>query len=105
MKKLISILLAVILIAAMFAGCKGKKATVSDYSGMENVQAMIEYAQMLEEQGNKEAAAQVWAMIPDAADESAREELRNEAEGSNEMQAFESMGNANGIINSLKGGK
>jgi PBP1b-binding outer membrane lipoprotein LpoB len=74
MKKLISILLAVILIAAMFAGCKGKKATVSDYSGMENVQAMIEYAQMLEEQGNKEAAAQVWAMIPDAADESARED-------------------------------
>ena len=108
MKKLISILLAVVLLATVFAGCgkdKQKESESSAIGSMADVQAMIEYAEMLEEQGNKEAAAQVWAMIPDAADESAREELRGEAEGSNEMQALENVSEANNLINSLKGGK
>ena len=107
MKKVISILLAVVLLATVFAGCgkdKQKGSESSAIGSMADVNAMIEYAQMLEEQGNKEAAAQVWAMIPDAADESAREELREEAEGSNEMQALENVSEANNLINSLKGG-
>ena len=106
MKKMISILLAVVIIATVFVGCgKAKQKETETAAPMADVQAMVEYAEQLEAEGNTEAAAQVWALIPGAADESAREELRNEAEGSNEMQAFESMGNANGIINSLKGGK
>ena len=107
MKKVISILLAVVLLATVFAGCgkdKQKGSESSAIGSMADVHAMIEYAQMLEEQGNKEAAAQVWAMIPDAADESAREEIRNSAEGSDEMQALESVSEANDLINSLKGG-
>lgn len=107
MKKLISILLAVVLLATVFVGCgkeKQKGSETETVSSMADVQAMIEYAETLEEQGNKEAAAQVWAMIPDAADESAREEIRNSAEGSDEMQALESVSEANDLINSLKGG-
>lgn len=106
MKKLISILLAVVIIATVFVGCgKAKQKETETASPMADVQAMAEYAEMLEAEGNAEAAAQVWSMIPDAADEAAREELRNEAESSNEMQAFENMGEANDIINSIKGGK
>ena len=107
MKKVISILLAIVLVGTVFAGCgkeKQKGSKTETVSSMVDVQAMIEYAETLEEQGNKEAAAQVWAMIPDAADESAREEIRNSAEGSDEMQALESVSEANDLINSLKGG-
>jgi len=75
MKKIISILLAVVIIATVFIGCGKSKSQNAEVSvPTENVQAMLEFAMELEESGQHEAAAQIYAMLPDAANEAAAAE-------------------------------
>ena len=100
MKKLISVLLAVILIAAMFAGCKGKKAEVTA-ENMQNVQAMIDYAEQLESEGNTDAAAAVWALIPEAAEREAAQAAQNAIEDNSQAQAYGAMSEAQDLASAM----
>ena len=92
-------------VAAMFAGCKGKKATVSDYSGMENVHAMVEYAEQLEAEGNTDAAAAVWALIPETAEKAAQADAQKAIEDNSQAQAYGAMGEAQDLASAMQNEK
>jgi thioredoxin-like negative regulator of GroEL len=100
MKKTISILLAVVLLATVFAGCKSKKSE-SDFSAMQNVQAMLEYAEELEANGQHEAAAQIYAMLPDAANEAAAEEGQKLIESDPNVRIAKGADEARDILNDV----
>ena len=106
MKKVVAILLVLVLAVAFCACGKKNKADVEGAQAvepMQNVQAMMDYAQMLEEQGNHDAAAKVWALIPEAAEQSAREEVIDDAENNDELRALEQLSEANAYAQAAKG--
>ena len=102
MKKTISILLAVVLLATVFAGCgKAKKAEVSDYAGMANAQQIAEYARKLEAEGNTDAAAAVWALIPESAEREAAQAAQNAIEDNSQAQAYGAMSEAQDLASAM----
>jgi len=101
MKKTISILLAVVLLATVFAGCsKSNKAEVTA-ENMQNVQAMVDYAEQLEAEGNTDAAAAVWALIPGAAEKEAAQAAQNAIEDNSQAQAYGAMSEAQDLASAM----
>jgi len=101
MKKFVSILLAVVLLATVFAGCsKSNKAEVTA-ENMQNVQAMVDYAEQLEAEGNTDAAAAVWALIPGAAEKEAAQAAQNAIEDNSQAQAYGAMSEAQDLASAM----
>lgn len=109
MKKVISIMLAVLMLFALCAcGSKdgGNKAgRPTTYDGKNEYEALLNYADRLEEAGNAEAAALVRARIPQAAAGEAREKIEEYMQNNEQFQMFENMEDAIEIADALKGGK
>ena len=112
MKKLtkgLALLLALILLFALCAcGSKdgGNKAgRPTTYDGKNEYEALLNYADRLEEAGNAEAAALVRSKIPQAAAGEAREKIEEYMQNNEQFQMFENMEDAIEIADALKGGK
>lgn len=102
MKKIISILLAVVIIATVFIGCgksNGKNAEVS--VSAENAQEMLEFAMELEKSGQHEAAARIYQMIPDAALEAAAEEGQEIIDSMPEKKVIDGADEARDMLNDI----
>lgn len=87
-------LLALLLLFSilLFSGCGTKKgkSRPTDYDGDNSVAALIDYAQRLEEAGNTEAAARIYAMIEKSAG-AADIELSDDQELVDEYQKAKSL--------------
>jgi len=109
MKKVVAIILAVLMLFALCAcGSKdgGNKAgRPTTYDGKNEYEALLNYANRLEEAGNAEAAALVRARIPQAAAGEAREKIEEYMQNNEQFQMFENMEDAIEIADALKGGK
>lgn len=109
MKKVVAIMLAVLMLFALCAcGSKdgGNKAgRPTTYDGKNEYEALLNYANRLEEAGNAEAAALVRARIPQAAAGEAREKIEEYMQNNEQFQMFENMEDAIEIADALKGGK
>lgn len=109
MKKVVAIMLAVLMLFALCAcGSKdgGNKAgRPTTYDGKNEYEALLNYADRLEEAGNAEAAALVRARIPQAAAGEAREKIEEYMQNNEQFQMFENMEDAIEIADALKGGK
>ncbi|MBQ9376047.1 MAG: hypothetical protein IJU04_06925 [Ruminococcus sp.] len=73
--------------------------------GMKNIQAMIDYAQRLEKEGNEDAATQVWALIPKAAEKAAKEQAKQDIENRDDMKILGQIHEATELADDLGGGK
>ena len=101
MKKVFTVLIAVLLVALVFVGCsKSNKAEVTA-ENMQNVQAMVDYAEQLEAEGNTDAAAAVWALIPDAAEREAAQAAQNAIEDNSQAQAYGAMSEAQDLASAM----
>ena len=67
----------------------------------ENLSAMLDYAKRLEENGNYDAAAQIYSMIPDRAKDAANNEAKKIIENTPEKQVIDRIGEAREIINDV----
>lgn len=109
MKKVVAIILAVLMLFALCAcGSKdaGNKAgRPTTYDGKNEYEALLNYADRLEESGNAEAAALVRSKIPQAAAGEAREKIEEYMQNNEQFQMFENMEDAIEIADALKGGK
>lgn len=109
MKKVVAIILAVLMLFALCAcGSKdgGNKAgRPTTYDGKNEYEALLNYADRLEEAGNAEAAALVRSKIPQAAAGEAREKIEEYMQNNEQFQMFENMEDAIEIADALKGGK
>ena len=109
MKKVVAIILAVLMLFALCAcGSKdgGNKAgRPTTYDGKNEYEALLNYANRLEEAGNAEAAALVRSKIPQAAAGEAREKTEEYMQNNEQFQMFENMEDAIEIADALKGGK
>lgn len=109
MKKVVAIILAVLMLFALCAcGSKdgGNKAgRPTTYDGKNEYEALLNYANRLEEAGNAEAAALVRSKIPQAAAGEAREKIEEYMQNNEQFQMFENMEDAIEISDALKGGK
>lgn len=109
MKKVVAIILAVLMLFALCAcGSKdgGNKAgRPTTYDGKNEYEALLNYANRLEEAGNAEAAALVRSKIPQAAAGEAREKIEEYMQNNEQFQMFENMEDAIEIADALKGGK
>lgn len=109
MKKVVAIILAVLMLFALCAcdskdgGNKAGRPTT--YDGKNEYEALLNYADRLEEAGNAEAAALVRARIPQAAAGEAREKIEEYMQNNEQFQMFENMEDAIEIADALKGGK
>jgi PBP1b-binding outer membrane lipoprotein LpoB len=102
MKKIISILLAVVIIATVFIGCGKSKSQNAEVSvSAENAQEMLEFAMELEKSGQHEAAASIYQMIPDATLEAAAEEGQELIDSMPEKQAIDSADEARDMLNDM----
>ena len=77
----------------------------ASYNSMQNVEAIKAYAERLEDEGNYEAAAQVWALLPAAAEAAAVEDAKKAIEDTPEMQAYKAMKESRDIASAMQGGK
>ena len=77
----------------------------ASYNSMQNVEAITAYAERLEDEGNYEAAAQVWALLPAAAEDAAVEDAKKAIEDTPEMQAYKAMKESRDIASAMQGGK
>ena len=78
MKRIITVITVLCLLFSL-ASCKGKQATRSkEYDGVQSVDALLDYAERLEENGDYDAAAALYELIAKAAAGSA--ELPGNAE-------------------------
>ncbi|MBQ7485623.1 MAG: hypothetical protein IJT78_03235 [Oscillospiraceae bacterium] len=106
--KLIALLLAALMLAALCA-CGGKGGDQASrptaYDGKNEYEALLDYADRLEEAGNAEAAALVRARIPQAAAGEAREKIEEYMHNDEQFQMFENMEDAMEIADALKGDK
>lgn len=75
------------------------------YSGMQNVEAIIAYAERLEAEGDYEAAAQVWALLPASAQDAAAEDAWKTAEDSPQIRAYQMMKEARDIVSAMQNGE
>ena len=124
MKKVVAIILAVLMLFALCAcgskdgGNKAGRPTTYDgtdggnkagrpttYDGKNEYEALLNYADRLEEAGNAEAAALVRSKIPQAAAGEAREKIEEYMQNNEQFQMFENMEDAIEIADALKGGK
>lgn len=109
MKKVISIMLAVLMLFALCAcGSKdgGNKAgRPTTYDGKNEYEALLGYANRLEEAGNAEAAALVRSKIPQAAAGEANEETEKYMQNNENLQTAENIVDAVEISDALKGDK
>ena len=109
MKKVVAIILAVLMLFALCAcGSKGggnKAGRPTTYDGKNEYEALLNYANRLEEAGNAEAAALVRSKIPQAAAGEAREKIEEYMQNNEQFQMFENMEDAIEISDALKGGK
>ena len=104
MKKVISILLAVAMLVTVFAGCgkdKQKGSESSAIGSMADVQAMVDYAEQLEAEGNTDAAAAVWALIPETAEREAAQAAQNAIEDNSQAQAYGAMSEAQDLASAM----
>ena len=67
----------------------------------ENLSALLDYAKRLEENGNYDAAAQIYSMIPDRAKDAANNEAKKIIENTPEKQVIDRIGEAREIINDV----
>ena len=109
MKKVVAIILAVLMLFALCA-CgsedEGNKAgRPTTYDGKNEFEALLDYADRLEEAGNAEAAALVRSKIPQAAAGEAREKIEEYMQNNEQFQLFENMEDAIEIADALRGGK
>lgn len=109
MKKVVAIILAVLMLFALCAcGAKdgGNKAgRPTTYDGKNEYEALLNYADRLEEAGNAEAAALVRSKIPQAAAGEANEEIEKYMQNNENLQTAENIVDAIEIIDALKGDK
>ena len=109
MKKVVAIILAVLMLFALCAcGSKdgGNKAgRPTAYDGKNEFEALLDYADRLEEAGNAEAAALVRSKIPQAAAGEARKKIEEYMQNNEQFQMFENIEDAIEIADALKGGK
>lgn len=109
MKKVVAIILAVLMLFALCAcGSKdgGNKAgRPTTYDGKNEYEALLNYANRLEEAGNAEAAALVRSKIPQAAAGEANEEIEKYMQNNENLQTAENIVDAIEIIDALKGDK
>lgn len=109
MKKIISIMLAVLMSLALCAcGSKdgGNKAgRPTTYDGKNEYEALLNYANRLEEAGNAEAAALVRSKIPQAAAGEANERIEKYMQNNENLQTAENIVDAIEIFDALKGDK
>ena len=106
MKKVVAIILAVLMLFALCAcGSKdgGNKAgRPTTYDGKNEYEALLDYANRLEEAGNAEAAALVRSKIPQAAAGEANEEIEKYMQNNEDLQTAENIVDAIEIIAALK---
>ncbi len=101
----ITALLLVIITALAFCACgKGgdKAGRPTEFDGKQSVDALVDYAKRLEEMGASKAAAQIYAMLPEAALGemfNVASKIINENEG---FAAIESLAEAMEFVNALK---
>ena len=107
MKKVVAIILAVLMLFALCAcGSKdgeNKAGRPTTYDGKNEYEALLNYADRLEEAGNAEAAALVRSKIPQAAAGEAREKIEEYMQNNEQFQMFENMEDAIEIADALKG--
>lgn len=75
------------------------------YDGNSDIDALLDYADRLEEAGNEEAAAIIRSRIPDAAAGEANQKLEEMTEENEELQVIEIIKDALEISGWVKGGK
>ena len=109
MKKVVAIILAVLMLFALCAcGSKdgGNKAgRPTTYDGKNEYEALLNYANRLEEAGNAEAAALVRSKIPQAAAGEANEKIEKYMQNNENLQTAENIVDAIEISDALKGDK
>ena len=105
---IIGIAAAVVLIGAFLLTAfvapgflKPKKAEPSLTPSSENALAMLEYARQLEENGNYDAAAQIYSMLPNAVLDGAAEESKKLADESPEKKIIDGAGDVRDILNDI----
>ena len=107
--KLIALLLAVLMSLALCAcgaengGNKDGRPTA--YDGKNEFEALLDYADRLEEAGNAEAAALVRSKIPQAAAGEARQKAYEKQEENSDLQWVEDLKDLTEFYNLTKGGK
>ena len=109
MKKVVAIILAVLMLFALCAcGSKdgGNKAgRPTTYDGKNEFEALLNYADRLEEAGNAEAAALVRSKIPQAAAGEANEKIEKHMQNNENLQTAENIVDAIEFFDALKGDK
>lgn len=75
------------------------------YDGNSDIDALLDYADRLEEAGNEEAAAIIRSRIPDAVAGEANQKLEEMKEENEELQVIEIIKDALDIFGWVKGGK
>ena len=109
MKFLLCALLAIsILVSLCACGAKNggnKDGRPTAYDGKNEFEALLDYADRLEEAGNAEAAALVRSKIPQAAAGEARKKIEENMQNNEQFQMFENIEDAIEIADALKGGK
>ena len=98
------ILVAVFIVTAFFAPgflVKTKKSQDTVISDSKNAVAMLEYARQLEEDGNYDAAAQIYSMLPDSVIKGAEEEAYKVVDDSPEKRIIDGVDEARDILNDV----
>ena len=83
------------------ANLNGRPTT---YDGENSIDALLDYADRLEEAGNEEAAALVRSKIPQAAAGEANKKLEELKQENEELQMIEDFNDALRLINAMRGG-
>lgn len=109
MKKVVAIVLAVLMLFALCA-CGAKNGGNKDgrptaYDGKNEFEALLDYADRLEEAGNEEAAALVRSKIPQAAAGEANEKIEKYMQNDEQFKMVENIEDAIEISDALKGDK
>ena len=74
----------------------------TDFSS-KNAVAMLEYARQLEADGNSDAAAQIYSMLPDSVVKAAEEEAKKAVDKSPEKKVMDGVDDARDILNNVDG--
>ena len=77
----------------------------TSYDGQNSFEALLDYANRLEDAGNEEAAARVRALIPEAAAGEAHQKAYEQQKENDELQMMEDMEDLLEAYNLTKGGK
>ena len=104
--------IAIMLVAAIGAGCCGcgwfrgdSQDRPTSYDGQNSFEALLDYANRLEDAGNEEAAARVRALIPEGAAGEARQKAYEKQEENSDLQRVEDLKDLTEFYSLTKGGK